>query len=272
MSQENVEIVRQQFGATNDGDFGRVMRSWADDIVLVVPTDLSLEGGIFEGKETVGQWFGEWFRSFERGYRFTVEEARDLGDAVLVVAEHDGRGRASGVAVQTRLAYLYRVRDGEIVRIEVHRGGADALEAAGLAERAMSDANVDALRRLYGEWAKGNLWALGDIADPGIEWEWSPSLASVSGGPRVYRGLDEIGAATLEWLSAWDRYWMTADDFIEVGEQIVVPMCLHARAASTERTLEQRAAAVWTIRDGRALRVKYYDDPAEALRDADDGR
>jgi len=32
--------------------------------------------------------------------------------------------------------------------------------------------NVERLRRLYGEWAKGNLWALRDIADPEIEWDW----------------------------------------------------------------------------------------------------
>ena len=29
--------------------------------------------------------------------------------------------------------------------------------------------------------------------------------------------------------------------------------------------LEQRIAAVWTLRNGKALRVRYYDDKAEAL-------
>jgi ketosteroid isomerase-like protein len=132
----------------------------------------------------------------------------------------------------------------------------------------MSQENVEALRRLYGEWAKGNLWALRDIADPNIEWEWSPKLASLSGGPRIYRGLDEIGAATLEFLAAWDRYWMTAEDFIEAGDKIVVLMRVHARAASTDSTLEQRSTAVWTLRNGRAMRVRYYDDRAEALKAA----
>jgi ketosteroid isomerase-like protein len=132
----------------------------------------------------------------------------------------------------------------------------------------MSQENVEALRGLYGEWAKGNLWALRDIADPQIEWEWSPNLASLSGGPRVYRGLDEIGAATLEFLAAWDQYWMTAEDFIEAGDQIVVFMRLHARAGSTDRAVEQRSTAVWTLRNGRAVRVRYYDDRAEAMEAA----
>jgi ketosteroid isomerase-like protein len=132
----------------------------------------------------------------------------------------------------------------------------------------MPEENLEALRWLYGEWAKGNLWALRDIADPNIEWEWSPNLASLSGGPRIYRGLDEVGAATLEFLAAWDHYWMTAEDFIEAGDQIVVLMRVHARAANTDSTLEQRSTAVWTLRNGRAIRVRYYDDRAEALKAA----
>jgi ketosteroid isomerase-like protein len=132
----------------------------------------------------------------------------------------------------------------------------------------MSEENVEALRRLYGEWAKGNLWALRDIADPAIEWEWSEGLASLYGGPRIYRGLEEIGAATLEWLAAWESYWMTAEEFIEAGDEIVVPMHLHARVAGTDSVTEQRAAAVWTLRNGRAVRVRYYDDKADAFKAA----
>ena len=132
----------------------------------------------------------------------------------------------------------------------------------------MSQENLEALRWLYGEWAKGDLWALRKIADPNIEWEWTPGMASIAGEQRIYHGLDEIGATTLEWIKGWDFYWMTAENFIEVGDQVVVPMHLHARIAGTEQVIEQRIAAVWTLRNGSALRVRYYDDKAEALEAA----
>jgi ketosteroid isomerase-like protein len=132
----------------------------------------------------------------------------------------------------------------------------------------MSEENVERLRGLYGEWAKGNLWALRDVADPDIEWEWSEGLATLYGGPRIYRGLEQIEAGTREWLTAWDHYWMTADDFIEAGDQVVVLMRLHARAATTGGVFEQPTTAVWTLRDGRAVRVRYYEDQAEALEAA----
>jgi ketosteroid isomerase-like protein len=129
----------------------------------------------------------------------------------------------------------------------------------------MSQENLDALRRLYAEWAEGNLWALREIADPDIEWEWTARMASIVGGPRIYRGLEEIGATTLEWIENWDFYWMTAEDFIEAGDEIVVPMHLHARTSNSDRVLEQHITAVWTLHEGKALRVRYYDDKAEAL-------
>jgi ketosteroid isomerase-like protein len=129
----------------------------------------------------------------------------------------------------------------------------------------MSQENVDALRWLYGEWAKGDLWALRDIADPNIEWEWSPGLTSLIGSPGVCHGLEEIAEATREWLAAWDHYSMTAEDFIETENGIVVLMCLHARATTTDLVLEQPIAAVWTLRDRKAVHVRYYEDRTEAL-------
>jgi ketosteroid isomerase-like protein len=128
----------------------------------------------------------------------------------------------------------------------------------------MSQESAERLRWLYTEWAKGNLWALSEIADPGIEWEWAEELASLYGGPGTYRGLEEIGAATLEWLAAWDAYWMTAEEFVEIGDQVLVTMRLHGRTADTQSVIEQRVTALWALRDGKAVRVRFYTDPLEA--------
>jgi ketosteroid isomerase-like protein len=132
MSQENVEVVRDQFAATNERDFRRAMSHYAPDVELVVHPDAFLQGGTFKGQHAVGQWFADWFTTFERGYHFDIEEARDLGDAVLLVASHHGRGRTSGAEVRGQTGYLYRLRDGKIVHVELYRGRAEALEAAGL--------------------------------------------------------------------------------------------------------------------------------------------
>jgi ketosteroid isomerase-like protein len=134
MSQENVEVVRDQFAATNERDFPRAMSHYAEDVELVVHPDAFLERGTFKGRHTVGQWFANWLTTFEPGYHFDIEEARDLGDVVLLIASHHGRGRASGVEVHGQTGYLYTLRSGKIVRAELYPGRAEAFEAAALPE------------------------------------------------------------------------------------------------------------------------------------------
>jgi hypothetical protein len=49
MSQENVELVCDQFQATNERDFPRAMSYYAEDVELVVDPDAFLELGTFKG-------------------------------------------------------------------------------------------------------------------------------------------------------------------------------------------------------------------------------
>ena len=78
--------------------------------------------------------FGDWFQAFGRDYRFTIHEARELGDLIFIHATHGGSGRASGVEVRGENSYLYRVEDGKVARVEFYATRSEALEAAGVAE------------------------------------------------------------------------------------------------------------------------------------------
>jgi ketosteroid isomerase-like protein/catechol 2,3-dioxygenase-like lactoylglutathione lyase family enzyme len=127
---DNVEVVRDQFAAVNERDFPRAMGHYADDVELVVDPRAFLEPGTYRGREAVGAWFGNWFRTFEPGYRFEIEEVRDLGDVVVLVASHRGRGRSSGIEVQGETGYLYRLRSGKIVGVELYPSRAEVLAAA----------------------------------------------------------------------------------------------------------------------------------------------
>lgn len=136
MSSADLDVVRDQYAAVNRRDFGRAMELYAEDVVLVVPR---LEGlanpGTYEGKEAVGEWFGDWFRAFAEDYRFELEELRHLdGGLIFLLATHGGTGRLSGAPVHGENAYLYRVRDGKISRVGFFATREDALETAALPE------------------------------------------------------------------------------------------------------------------------------------------
>ena len=134
MPQDPVEVIREQYGATNDRDFERAMTYYADDVVLVVE-DGFLSTGTFEGREAVGEWFGDWFRAFASDYRFTIDVIRELRPGlVFLTATYGGTGRTSGVEVTDQRSYLYRVEDGKITRVQLFVSPEGATEAVSLPE------------------------------------------------------------------------------------------------------------------------------------------
>jgi ketosteroid isomerase-like protein len=134
MSQENLDVVRDQYAATNERDFTRAMAHFDVDVELVAPPGY-LEPGEYKGRDAVGAWFGDWFSSFDRDARFDVKEMTELdGGAVLLVADHHARGRTSGAEVHGTVVWLYGFRRGKIARVEGYATRVEALEAVGLPE------------------------------------------------------------------------------------------------------------------------------------------
>jgi ketosteroid isomerase-like protein len=133
MSQENVEVIRDAIAAMNEGDYGRAMGHLADDVVLENPAGVF--AGTFRGREAVGEWFGDWFRTFDWNVHIDLREIAEIGDdGVLLVADLRGRGRGSGVEAAQTFAYLYRLREGKIARMDGYLSREEALEAVGLSE------------------------------------------------------------------------------------------------------------------------------------------
>ena len=130
MTSENIEVIRDQFAATNERDFGRAMGHYDADVELVVHPNAFLQSGTYSGRDAVGAYFGDWFATFEPGYHLEIEDARDFGHVVFLQASHDGHGRASGAAVSGRTGYLYTLRERKIVRVEMFATAAEALESA----------------------------------------------------------------------------------------------------------------------------------------------
>jgi ketosteroid isomerase-like protein len=74
MSQENVEVIRDQYAATNQRDFERVMSHYDEDVELVFNVP-DIRAGTFTGREATGRWFGDWlpqFRQPRAGPRLSV--------------------------------------------------------------------------------------------------------------------------------------------------------------------------------------------------------
>ena len=102
--------------------------------------DLSPTGipgvGVYRGHDEIKAFFEEdWFRAFPfEEWEVEIADLTDHGDQVVFMSLQRGRGASSGAAAQLELGNIFTLRDGEIVRMEVHPDRETALEAAGLTE------------------------------------------------------------------------------------------------------------------------------------------
>lgn len=83
------------------------------------------------GHAGVRELFESWFESWEH-LRIEVEDVFRAGDELAVFVRQSGQGRGSGVEVAVRVAYLWTLRDGKVVRFQLFPERREALRAAGL--------------------------------------------------------------------------------------------------------------------------------------------
>jgi ketosteroid isomerase-like protein len=155
MSQENVELVRRFYEAAQRSlaAYWKHRSSGADALragdldpeteamlAFIHPEFeysgllTTLEGGVAHGHLGWVEAWAPYLRAAEDA-RITVSELVDLGgDQVLGVAETTVRWKRSGMTLTEPRFAVVSVRDGLIVRLNVYRERAEALEAAGLRE------------------------------------------------------------------------------------------------------------------------------------------
>ena len=80
----------------------------------------------------------------------------------------------------------------------------------------MSEENVERLRGVYSEWAKGDFRAGGELFARDVVFE------PMSDGREAYRGRGAVESQMREFLAQWSEFRVEAQDFVEVGEAVLV--------------------------------------------------
>jgi ketosteroid isomerase-like protein len=141
MPESSLEIVRRLVDAFNRGAFSEGFSFYDPDVVLDNRVPGSISGGTYLGRGQVAGFFVEWGDNFEPGSVIEIEEALEQADQVAVCLRFSLRGRSSGVPVESRRWYVYRVLAERIVRIAIYTDREQALAAAGIAGRGPSEFN-----------------------------------------------------------------------------------------------------------------------------------
>jgi ketosteroid isomerase-like protein len=131
---------------------------------------------------------------------------------------------------------------------------------------AMSEENVNVVRAFLDASVRRDWTRLADLVDSRIELHGT--VGGVGEG-RVYRGLPEVIREFDEVdAEAWDERRLESEEFLDTDDQVVVLLHEFRRGRGSGVELETDTAALFTVRDGRVLRVQGFMDRAAAQQAA----
>jgi uncharacterized protein len=99
------------------------------------------------------------------------------------------------------------------------------------------------------------------------DFEWFEPKQGLLGGP--HRGLDEIRRAIELQLEVFDEFAIEPEEFHVHGDCVAVPVRQRARGGASGVEVEIRIGHLWTVRNGKAIRLEVFparEDAREAAR------
>ena len=117
----------------------------------------------------------------------------------------------------------------------------------------MSQETVEIVRRFLGVDVDAAL----PYADPGIVWNPIEELPT--------QGHDAVRSSLAHWKAEWDDYEVMPEEFVDVGDRVVVTVRLRGRGRGSGVEIDARFYDLYTLRDGLIVRMDQFTERSEAL-------
>ena len=120
----------------------------------------------------------------------------------------------------------------------------------------MSQENLEIVR----SFVAGDLERALVYADPDICWNPVEEEAA--------QGLDAVRGSLARWKSTWEAYETVHDEFLDIGDRVLVALRIRGRGRGSGVDVEARLFDVYTLQDGLIIRMDEFTDRSEALEAA----
>ena len=126
----------------------------------------------------------------------------------------------------------------------------------------MSQGNVEIVQR-NSDHVRRTREPLWEVWDPQVVWD----MSTFTGWPekQTYHGREGYTEFMDNWLSSWDEWESESVELIDAGDDVVQVARQRGKGAGSGVSVEMSYAQVWTLRDGKVVRVRLYASKAEAL-------
>ncbi len=123
------------------------------------------------------------------------------------------------------------------------------------------------MRSIYEAAARSDSEAALSLYDPEVELDFTRLRHAQAIGRGLYHGHEGLRSWYREWYEAWENFEEICEELIDAGERVISVWNQRGRgrASGAEVELPHRAAAVWTLREGKIIRLVGFDSREEAL-------
>jgi ketosteroid isomerase-like protein len=129
----------------------------------------------------------------------------------------------------------------------------------------MSQENIELVRRVMAEFNETQQPS--ELLAPDFVWDlrsWP-----VWTGQAEFHGADGFREFFAEWTEAYEEWTSEIESIIAADPgQVVVTIVQHGRMRGSDSWVDLRATFLYTIEDGLITRIKVYESPGPAFKDA----
>ena len=128
----------------------------------------------------------------------------------------------------------------------------------------MSQENVEIARRGYEAFARRDLDAVFELFDPEIEAHDPPEMPDAA----IHRGHDAVRRDWEQTYELFEDFTIEVEETLDGGDDVVVFLRYRGRGSESGAEVEALMAHVWTVRNGKAIRLRQFLDREQALEAA----
>jgi ketosteroid isomerase-like protein len=99
------------------------------------------------------------------------------------------------------------------------------------------------------------------------EFEWLEPERALFG--RVHRGQDQVREAIETLLEVFDEFTIEPEEFHEYGQHVAVAIRQRVRGGASGVEVEIRIGHLWTVKDGRMIRLQVFAAREDARKAAE---
>ena len=131
----------------------------------------------------------------------------------------------------------------------------------------MSQEKAEVVRRIFEASARRDVEAIFALYDPQVEFDGSRHRwAEVMGGEVQWKGHAALRRFFARYYEMWEDFEFEIEEVLEIGGHVISVVTSRARGRSSGVIVEwAEQVAIWTIREGKALRVVWFSSREEAV-------